>query len=43
MSEKPIPVFTARVGAVKAAVWEKKSDDGKTSRAVSFVRCYKVE
>ncbi len=43
MSDKPVPVFTARVGSVKAAVWENKSDDGKTSRAVSLVRTYKDE
>lgn len=43
MSEKPVPVFTVRVGAVKAAVWENKSGEGKVSRAVSLVRTYKDE
>ncbi len=43
MSEKPVPVFTFRVGAVKAAVWENKSEEGKVSRAISLVRAYKDE
>ncbi len=43
MSEKPVPIFTARVGSVKAAVWENKSEEGKISRAVSLTRSYKDE
>ena len=41
MSEKQGPVFTARVGLVKAAVWENTTEGGRTTHAVSLTRSYK--
>ena len=37
------PIITIRDGALKASIWENKTDDGKTFHSVTFGRTFTAE